>query len=378
MKHRIITIGIIACAFSACRSKNAPVQGKVTEAPAAAPDVVQLTAEQARTIGITVGKATAGNVQGILHVHGITEVPPESRYTISFPMSGYLRANKLIPGTHVAKGALMATLEDARFIELQQSYLTGKSRLAYAEADFQRQEELNKTKATSDKVYQQSKAEYETLKVQVKALSEQLKLIGINPDRLSEQSISRAVNIYAPISGFVSKVNVNPGKYINPGDVLFELTDASRLHLSLTVFEKDAGSLQPGQEVICYTNAEPQKKMRAEIHLINRSLDNDRSLEVHCDFKQDYPGLLPGTFLNAEIVQPQTQSLLLPEDAVVKWQHQYYVFEAAGSGSFKMIPVETGKAADGKVAVLSALPDSGIVLHNAYALLMKLKNSGDE
>jgi hypothetical protein len=43
-----------------------------------------------------------------------------------------------------------------------------------------------------------------------------------------------------------------------------------------------------------------------------------------------------------------------------------------------MQPVSIGRAAEGKVAITSPLPDSNIVQRNAYALLMLLKNSGDE
>ena len=39
------------------------------------------------------------------------------------------------------------------------------------------------------------------------------------------------------INGFVSEVNVNIGKYVNPSDVLFELVNPDDIHLALTVFE---------------------------------------------------------------------------------------------------------------------------------------------
>ena len=54
----------------------------------------------------------------------------------------------------VKKGALLAVIEDPIYIQLQQDYLTAKSRLAYLDADFIRQRDLNMTKSTSDKIYQ--------------------------------------------------------------------------------------------------------------------------------------------------------------------------------------------------------------------------------
>jgi Multidrug resistance efflux pump len=57
----------------------------------------------------------------------------------------------------------------------------------------------------------------------VKSLGERLKLIGINPDELTENNLSKSINIYSPINGYVSSVNVNIGKYTQPSEVLFEL-----------------------------------------------------------------------------------------------------------------------------------------------------------
>ena len=65
--------------------------------------------------------------------------------------------------------------------------------------------------------------------------SEKLKLIGLNPGRIGANDISRSINIYSPINGFVTAVNVNIGKYVNPSDVLFELVNPTDIHLALTL-----------------------------------------------------------------------------------------------------------------------------------------------
>ena len=54
------------------------------------------------------------------------------------------------------------------------------------------------------------------------ALAQKLRLININPTTLTVENITKNVRLYSSIAGFVSKVNVNIGKYVNPSDVLFE------------------------------------------------------------------------------------------------------------------------------------------------------------
>ena len=84
---------------------------------------------------------------------------------------------------HIKAGESIAIIEDQQYINLQQEYLMVQAKNNYAEADIKRQEELNKSKANSDKVYQQAIMEYNTQKVSLRALSEKLKLIGINPEK---------------------------------------------------------------------------------------------------------------------------------------------------------------------------------------------------
>lgn len=70
-------------------------------------------------------------------------------------------------------------------------------------------------------MFQVAEADYKNLKITKNALVEKLRLIHINANSLSENNISKSVNIYSPIDGFISKVNVNIGKYVSPIDVTF-------------------------------------------------------------------------------------------------------------------------------------------------------------
>jgi len=59
-----------------------------------------------------------------------------------------------------------------QYIQLQQDYLMTKTKLVYSQLDFDRQKELNQSKASSDKVFQQAAAELNTLKITLTALTE--------------------------------------------------------------------------------------------------------------------------------------------------------------------------------------------------------------
>jgi cobalt-zinc-cadmium efflux system membrane fusion protein len=235
MVKSILTIWAVATVIS-CGSKN--------ETPASADSThvensVTLSAAQLKNSEIVLGKIEQKSISSVLKVNGRIDVPPQNIISVSVPMGGYLKYTKLLPGMHLSKGEVIAIMEDQQYIQLQQDFLTAKARLIFTANEYNRQKELNQSKASSDKVFQQTEVDYTTEKINVKSLAERLKLIGINPDKLDENTISKSINIYSPIDGYVSKVNVNIGKFTQPSEVLFELINPADIHLALTIFEKD-------------------------------------------------------------------------------------------------------------------------------------------
>jgi membrane fusion protein, heavy metal efflux system len=367
--------------MTACSSgdKNEPVQEPETK-DSTHIEFVALNTDQQKNVGVEVGTPEWDNVGGILKLQGKIDVPPQSTVSLSFPLGGYLKSTKMLPGMHVRKGQVLAVLEDMQFIQLQQDYLTAREKFTLAESEFSRQKGLNASKAASDKVFQQARAEMETQRILMSALAQKLEVIGINPGKLSPDNISRSVNIVSPIDGFVSKVNVNVGKYTSPTDMLFELVDPADIHLALNVFEKDVNALSIGQRVEAYTNSEPGKKFEAEIILIGKSLDQDRMAEVHCHFEKYSPALVPGMFMNGVVAVNSKKALTVPEEAIVRWENRFYVFEEKGNGQFEMVEITPGAVQDGRQQIegKGIAETTRLVTRNAYALLMKIKNTDEE
>lgn len=343
--------------------------------------IVSLTDAQIKNAGIETGKPQMRSMQSILNVNGLVDVPPQNMVTISFPSGGYLKSTNMLPGMKIRKGQVIAVMQDQSFIQMQEDYLMAKAKLAFLQKEYERQKLLNTTKATSDKVFEQTASDYQSEKITVKALSEKLLLIGINPGRLNENNISRTVNIYAPINGYVADVRVNIGKYVNPTDVLFDLVNPNDLHLALTVFEKDLPSIHPGQIVKAYLTSDTAKIYEAKIILVSKTLDSNRSAVVHCHFIGAEPKLLPGMFMNAEIEVTNATVVTVPEEAVVRSGDKDYIFIERKNKQFEITPVNTTLSENGFIAINSGNTDllnEVIITKNAYAALMKMKNTGED
>lgn len=380
-----ITKAMMGCTAFIALSLLASCSGAPEPAPAeaAAPSehTVILTPEQLKNAGIATGRMERRSLGVSLPVQGVIEVPPQNLVSVSAPLGGYLRSTDLLPGMEVQQGQALATLEDARFIQLQQDYLVTQGRVDLLRMDFERQKALNATKTTSDKVLQEATTALNTERVTQRALAEQLRLIGIDPAKLTADNISRSVALRSPIHGWVNSVKVNIGRYVQPTDVLFELVDPKDIHLALTVFEKDLPNVHEGQEVHARPTAHPQDEYEAEVILVGRSLDSDRSTVVHCHFTKSPKDLVPGMAMSA-MLESRTDSVwCVPEEAVVRTGDGQAVFTANADGSHTLVPVSTGAQEYGFIEVVdppAALRQANVVVKGAYTLLSVLKNSGEE
>ncbi len=377
MKKIINTLTILSLFIAAACSSNK--KEELTENKTITENTISLNENQVKSAGIIVGQGEKKNISSVLKANGKIEVPPQNIVSISVPLGGYLKSSHLLEGSKIKKGETIATFEDPQYIQIQQEYLTSVTKLNYLEKEYSRQKELNQSKASSDKIFQQAEADYKSQKIATKSLYEKLKLIGINPEGLDENSISRSINVYAPIDGFVSKVNVNIGKYVTPSDVIFELINPSDIHLALKVYEKDIPKLFIGQKLTANTNHEVDKKHKAEIILISQDLSPERSVMVHCHFEDYDKNLLPGMYMNADINISTSNSVVITEEAVVNFENKNYIFIEQNKNNYKLTEVIIGFSENGMVEIINGdnLLNKPIVLKGAYNLLMSLKNKAE-
>ncbi len=366
-------------AFASCGTK----QETITEEKAdTVVTQVTLSEAQLKNAGISIGRADIKTMNHTLKASGVVDVPPQNLVSVSFPMGGYLKTTSILPGTNVGKGQVIAIMEDQAYVQLQQEYLMAKTRMEFLSADVKRQKDLSEAEATSLKQYQQVLSDFRTQQVLIRSLEEKLKTIGINPQRLTIANISRTVPLRSPINGFVSKVNVNIGKYVNPSDVLFELVNPDDIHAAINIFEKDLSLIKKGLRGTVSLGDNTEKKYNVEVLLVTRSIDETRTGVVHCHFENKSHDLLPGMYLSATFNIDNKQVYALPEEAIVRYAGKHYVFLARSANNFFMKEVGIGITQNGYTEMMSdpelKWQNTSVVMTGAYALLGKLKNTSDD
>ncbi|KFF74640.1 hypothetical protein HX13_11235 [Chryseobacterium sp. P1-3] len=342
-------------------------------------NTVHLAEKQVQSVGLTTTTIQSRNMEKLVRLNGKAEISPSHISSVSSIMGGHIKSINVINGSHFNKGQVLAVVEDPQFIQLQQDYLVTKAQLEAARLNYNRQKDLNTSKASSDKTLQTAQADYSTLNATLKGLEEKLRIIGINAKGLTAGNIRSKINIYAPFSGFVSKILVNNGQYINPADTLFELINPTGLLLELKVFENDVNDIKTGQEIVVYNNRNPDVKSNARIVSVVPSIEAGGAAIAVAQLSSPHSEFIKGMYVNAEVNISSRYTQGLPNEAVVSFENKNYVFEDLGKSDYKMVQVTTGISDDQFTEILKPeiLKDKKIVQKGAYSLLMMLKNKAE-
>lgn len=377
--NKLLAILFLVWIANSCGNK--PEEVNKEEHQEAEESIVELTPEQVKTINLQLGKIEMKDLSGAIKVNGMLDVPPQNLVSISAPLGGFVKSTELLQGMKVTKGQVIVVMQHPDYIQMQQDYLDMKSQTEYLEMEYQRQQELSKDNVNSQKSLQQAKSQYESAAAKCAGLKAKLMLVGINPEKLTNQTIQSSVTINSPISGYVTSVNVNIGMYVNPTDVLFKIVDTEHLHAELIVFEKDIPKIKIGQKVR-FTLANESVERIATVYLIGREISSDRTVRIHCHLDKEDLDLLPGMYLKA-YVEAGTQNLpAVPNQAIINFEGKDFIFLAEKEPHrYKMLEVTKGINELGYTEInlgSSLSQESLIVVNGAYDLLSKMKNSEEE
>lgn len=298
--------------------------------------VVKLTDEQLKNTTIETAQCSYSPFDEMLQLQGVVDVPPQSLVSVSFPMNGTISSTTMLPGTYVKKGTIVAVIEDQMFLELQQEYLFTSLERVQLQKELSRQKNLSEVDATSKKLFEETSTKDAQVEVKQMTLKKKLQLLGVNTEKLQANNISSKIVIRSPITGYITKVHCNIGMYVLQGNPLFEIVDPSHIHGSLTVFEKDIDKIRIGQLVKIVVPSLVHDTIDAEIVLISKSINEDRSTTVHCHFDKIDDHLLPGMFLRGLVFNNGTTTSSISESAVVRFDNKTYIFEKATKNEFHL------------------------------------------
>jgi HlyD family secretion protein len=290
--------------------------------------------------------------------------------------------------------------------------------LEQAQRDLERKTGLYESRDISKADFDQVKyrvdtlrAEYEAAKHNLEAAEQNLVVMGHNLDaadaRIAEakEMLSYTI-IRSPINGVVTRVNAKVGEMVmtgtmnNPGTVIMEVSDLSRMLLVAQVDEADVGGLEVGQEAVVGVHAFPDIEFRgvvSEIALKHRWSDTRTRYyrtEILLDKDPNIAKLYTGLAAHVDIkTQKHADILKVPSQAVLAREVDELPLDVREKNSEvdknKTFATVVYKYVDGKAAatpvkigasdlthtvILSGLKEGDKVIVGPYKVLEKLKN----
>lgn len=299
MKKILLPIAALLCACSS--APTAPASTAASEAAATDSIAAAPAEEPASEVDAASG---ATSVPNELTFNGILVLPPQSRATVTLTMGGSIRSTTLLPGAYVKQGTVLALLENPEFIALQQSYLDSHAQYEFLRTEFLRQQTLAREEASSQKRFQQSKAEYLSMRCRMDAAAAQLALLGVDTTRLLTGGIIPYLDIKAPISGYAADVKMNTGRHFDVGEPLCEIVNKSDMMLRLTAYEKDLANLRAGDRVEFRVNGIEGETFHGVITMVGQQVNNEnRSIDVYVRIEGQNPQFRPGMYAMARIAR---------------------------------------------------------------------------
>lgn len=384
-----ITIGLMqGFLLAACNSEKATEESEkeVTEEEAPA---LELTTAQMKAVGIALGNLEERNLTAVVKASGQLAVPPQNQAEISVISGGIMREIYVIEGQQVRKGQVLASVENQELVRIQQDYLAAKNNFTYVEAEYNRQRELRAAGAGTGKSFQSSEATYNAERARIRAFEKQLSQLGVNASSISSGNIVSRFPILSPISGTIGHITETTGSFIQPGTSIMEVTDNSKIHCDLTVFEKDLMKVKVGQKVDFQLTNQEDIAITGIVNGINKSFENEsKGVIVHAVINNTAKmNLIPGMYVTALIGVGNQLATAVPVDAVVRSEGRQFLFAVEKSDpsaqkfTFRRVEVKTGVSELGYVQITPVEElekGSKIIIHGAFYLQSKVSSGGEE
>ena len=396
MKKYITLIFAVSVLLTGCKkesevteTKNTPEVEQVDEHED--PNVAHFTEEQIKTVGIQMGSIESKELSNTIKVSGMLTVPNQNKAFVTPSYSGIVRSLYVQPGSYVSKGKVIATISNPDLIVMQQQLQQVNGQIRMAELEVTRAQQLYKGNAAPLKKFQQAQTDLATLRSQRSGLQKQLGSIG------AAQGYSSSLAVRAPISGTVSKVIAQIGSNVDMASPIAEIVSNAALHLDIYVYEKDLGKVQPGQTIHFTLTNSPGKEYDAKITSIGTAFEGEsKTVPVHAQVVGDRAGLIDGMNVTAVISLDNQTAASVPTEAIVNDKGQDFIFIMQNKDnkegdnkktveekeiSFEKIPVAKGVTDLGytQITPLKPMPPNAkIVTKNAFFILAKLNNKGEE
>lgn len=283
-------------------------------------------------------------------INAIGKLEAQSEVKALVEREGYLEKVLVLEGQSVEKGQIIATL-DRREAE----FALEKAKIAVIKA----QAELEVLKAQFHLGLESpDSAVAKTVESRI-LVNSGLSLAEVELKE-AELNLSRC-EVRAPVSGKIANIKFRQGSLVTKNAEFAEILSTDRLLLRVNVLESDIPLISSNQRAEVYPISDSQNAIEGRVSAINPQVDENGLVQVSITLNS-VKNLLPGMNARAIIRAPQSNSLVVPKDAVVYRSGRAVVFTVENGKESKWNYVEVGKDNGQEIEILDGIPENSTVI----------------
>ncbi len=236
-------------------------------------------------------------------------VEPWVRLDISAEVRGVITEKRVVPGTEIKKGEVIARI-DIR--DYQNTLTAAKASYETALAAKNRIQKLIREKLATRAQFDEAVAGVENAKAQMD---------------IAKLALERCT-ITSPVSGFVNKLPVESGEYINVSQVVAEVIQTDKVKVVLGIPESDVDDVRKANDFNVRIEALGGQTFSAEKYFLSRTTDPLAKLYT-LELVLGNPDriILPDMFCRVEIVKKRVpEAVVIPFYSVISRNGDHVVY----------------------------------------------------
>jgi membrane fusion protein, heavy metal efflux system len=316
------------------------------------PTHVLLSDEVVHAAGVRTQKVERELLVSTIDLPGELAVDPDRAARVASPIPGRIEQVSFKEGQRVQKGDALLTIRVPELGKVRSDLAATRAQAKAARVTANRLKELKEQQLASEQAYLTAEAEAQSLEVSAIAAQDRVSALGVG----NQGSL---LVIRAPLSGVVLARSAVVGQPVTAEQVVAELADLSEVWFLGRVFEKDLGLLRVGAGAEVLLNAYPGRAFPGVVEYLGHQVDPiARTLTARVRLKNHDDLLRIGLFGSARVsleTRDARATLVVPRSALTEVAGKQVVFVRQADRDFELHEVTTGRAAGGKVEVLSGL-----------------------
>jgi Cu(I)/Ag(I) efflux system membrane fusion protein len=287
-----------------------------------------------------------------IQVAGKLAFNAERTHIASSRVAGRLNKILVFEGYPVEKGQILSEIYSPDYISAENEFLLAQKTVRMVK-------DMNNSEVISD-----SRATLESAR-------NKLHILGAGDEDINQLEETGIASTYylirAPISGIITKRNLDAGAYLNAGDSFETVSDTAKLWFLGNIYEQDYAKIKLGQTLQLESEALPGRHFTGRLSYISPGLDPaTHTLSIRCEIENPDGELRPEIFVTSKLHLGEISAVIIPKSALIHIKNSNYIIVDRGHGLYQRLLVKANSFNESQAAVSSGLKgDENVVVEGA-------------